>query len=253
MGNKDDRPLPPKPKRPTLEAFTMAVGADGVYVVFQPIVDLDTRQVFAMETLARSRVPGLESPVKLFEDALEKGFCGRLGRTIREQMIATKLPLPLFANVHPEELVQRFIALPEDPIFHHSHDIYLEITESVPFSHFDQCVSVLKEIKTRGRVHLVIDDLGAGYSNFLRIVDLEPSIVKLDMQLIRGIDQKPRQQRLVKSIVALCADQGAKVVAEGIETVDELHAIMDLGVHYGQGYLLAKPAFPLPMFTWPGR
>jgi EAL domain-containing protein (putative c-di-GMP-specific phosphodiesterase class I) len=75
--------------------------------------------------------------------------------------------------------------------------------------------------------------------------------VKLDMELIRGIDAKPRQQRLVKSIVSLCADQGAKVVAEGIETMPELRAIVDLGVHYGQGYLLARPAFPFPMFSWP--
>jgi len=237
--------------RGTLEAFTFAVGPGGIHVVFQPIVDLQTHQVFAVETLARCRVPGFESPLRLFEDAVEKGYCGRLGREIREQMIAAKTGMPLFANVHPEELVQRFIALPDDPIFTHTHDVYLEITESVPFSHFDQCISVLEEIKSRGRVQLVIDDLGAGYSNLLRIVDLQPSIVKLDMQLVRGIDHKPRQQRLVRSIVAMCADQGAQVVAEGIETAPELHAVIDAGVHYGQGYLLARPGFPVPAVTWP--
>jgi EAL domain-containing protein (putative c-di-GMP-specific phosphodiesterase class I) len=221
-------------------------------VVFQPIVDLQTKQVFAVETLARCRVAGFESPVRLFEDAVEKGYCGRLGRELREQMIAAKPGMPVFANVHPEELVQRFITLPDDPIFRHTHDIYLEITEAVPFSHFDHCLSVLEEIKARGRVHLVIDDLGAGYSNLLRIVDLQPSIVKLDMQLVRGIAHKPRQQRLVRSIVMMCADQGARVVAEGIETVDELNAVIDAGVHFGQGYLLARPAFPTPLVTWPG-
>jgi EAL domain-containing protein (putative c-di-GMP-specific phosphodiesterase class I) len=237
--------------RGTLEEFNVTVGPGGIHVVFQPIVDLQTRDVFALEALARCRAPGFESPLRLFEDAVSKGYCGRLGREIREQMIAAKPALPLFANVHPEELVQRFIALEDDPIFRHSHDIYLEITEAVPFSHFDHCIAVLEEIKSRGRVHLVIDDLGAGYSNLLRIVDLQPAIVKLDMQLVRGIDHKPRQHRLVRSIVTMCIDQGARVVAEGIETAAELHAVIDAGVHFGQGYLLARPAFPAPAVNWP--
>ena len=249
------RQRPKQPQDPrirgTLEEFTYAVGPGGVHVVFQPIVDLQTREVFALETLARCRTPGFESPARLFEDAVAKGYCGRLGREIREKMCAAVPGLPVFANVHPEELVQRFITLPDDPIFSHPHPIYLEITEAVPFSHFDHCIAVLEEIKTRGKVHLVIDDLGAGYSNLLRIVDLEPSIVKLDMQLIRGIDHRPRQQRLVRSIVSMCADQGARVVAEGIETVPELAALIDSGVHYGQGYLLARPAFPVPAVNWP--
>jgi EAL domain-containing protein (putative c-di-GMP-specific phosphodiesterase class I) len=219
--------------------------------VFQPIVDLRTREVFALETLARCRTPGFESPARLFEDAVAKGYCGRLGREIREKMIAADPGMPVFANVHPEELVQRFITLPDDPIFSYKYPIYLEITEAVPFSHFDHCRAVLEEIKTRGGVFLVIDDLGAGYSNLLRIVDLEPSIVKLDMQLVRGIDRRPRQQRLVRSIIAMCEEQGATVVAEGIETVDELNAVIDCGAHYGQGYLLARPAFPPPAVIWP--
>jgi EAL domain-containing protein (putative c-di-GMP-specific phosphodiesterase class I) len=239
------------PRRPTLEAFTLAVGPGGVHVVFQPIVDLSTQSVFAVETLARCRVAGFESPVRLFEDAVEKGYCGRLGRVIREMMVAGAPPLPVFANVHPEELVQRWIARDDDPLFTHTHDVYLEITESVPFSHFDHCLSVLREIQATGRVHLVIDDLGAGYSNLLRIVDLEPAIVKLDMQLIRRIDTQPRQQALVRSIVSMCADQGARVVAEGIETKAELDAVIDAGVHYGQGYLFARPGLPIPPVVWP--
>ena len=100
-------------------------------------------------------------------------------------------------------------------------------------------------------MHLVIDDLGAGFSNLQRIVDLAPSIVKLDMQLVRGIDRQPRKQKLIKSIVAMCLDQGAQVVAEGIETRAELTAVIDAGVQFGQGYLLAKPAYPIPAVNWP--
>jgi EAL domain-containing protein (putative c-di-GMP-specific phosphodiesterase class I) len=170
---------------------------------------------------------------------------------IRELTVKRCGDVPVFTNVHPDELTQRWLIRPDDPIYSHQNDVYIEITESVPFSHFDLCVSMLREIQSRGNVHLVIDDLGAGYSNLQRIVDLAPSIVKLDMQLVRGIDRLPRKQKLIKSIVSMCGDQGARVVAEGIETVPELNAVIDAGVQLGQGYLLARPAYPIPPITWP--
>ena len=237
--------------RSTMEIFTDTIGPARTDVVFQPIVDLQKRTLFAVEALARCKVPGLESPTVLFEDAVAKGYCGRLGRMIRELTVQRCGDIPVFTNVHPDELTQRWLVRPDDPIYSHQNDVYIEITESVPFSHFDLCVSILREIQSRGRVHLVIDDLGAGFSNLQRIVDLAPSIVKLDMQLVRGIDRQTRKQKLIKSIVAMCHDQGARVVAEGIETVPELHAVIDAGVHFGQGFLLAKPGYPIPAITWP--
>jgi EAL domain-containing protein (putative c-di-GMP-specific phosphodiesterase class I) len=68
---------------------------------------------------------------------------------------------------------------------------------------------------------------------------------------VRGIEKSRRQQILVRQVVSLCQELGAKVVAEGIETVDELSAVCDTGAHYGQGYLFAKPAFPMPSVRWP--
>ena len=97
----------------------------------------------------------------------------------------------------------------------------------------------------------MVDDLGAGHSDFKRIIDLEPHVVKLDLALIRGIEKNRRQQILVRHVVSLCEELNAKVVAEGIETEDELRAILDTGAHYGQGYLFAKPAFPIPQARWP--
>jgi EAL domain-containing protein (putative c-di-GMP-specific phosphodiesterase class I) len=97
----------------------------------------------------------------------------------------------------------------------------------------------------------VIDDFGAGYSNLKRIVDLEPQIVKLDLAFTRDLDRLPRQRMLVEHVVNLCVQLGAQVVAEGIETIDELKATIDCGVHYGQGYLLARPGFPVPEVRWP--
>jgi EAL domain-containing protein (putative c-di-GMP-specific phosphodiesterase class I) len=232
-------------------AFQNALGPLDLNVVFQPIVDLATRKLFALEALVRCSVDGLSSPPLLFEHAVKHAYSGRLGRAIREITVDRCPGVPIFTNVHPDELAQRWLIRPDDPIFSHDTDVYIEITEAVPFSHYEHCVSVLNELRSRGRVHLVIDDLGAGFSNLKRIVDLKPAIVKLDIELVRGIDTEPRQLALVRSIVSMCEEQGARVVAEGIETASELAAVIDAGAHYGQGYLLARPAFPIPPVSWP--
>jgi EAL domain-containing protein (putative c-di-GMP-specific phosphodiesterase class I) len=140
---------------------------------------------------------------------------------------------------------------PDDAIFTHDSDVYVEITESVPFTDFDMVRSVINEVRSRGHLFLVVDDLGAGFSNLKRIIDLEPKLVKLDRELIKDIDKNKRLQKLVASIVQLCMKQGANVVAEGIETEEELRAVIDSGAQYGQGYLFARPNNPIPEIHWP--
>jgi EAL domain-containing protein (putative c-di-GMP-specific phosphodiesterase class I) len=227
------------------------VAPDELSVVFQPIVDMHTGKLFAHEALVRCSVPRFASPPVLFERAVSTGCTGRLGRMIREIAIPLSAGKPLFVNVHPQELQEGWLVRPDDPIFEHDHEVFLELTESVPLTHFDLCYSVLRELRARGGVHLVVDDLGAGYSNLKRISDLEPRIVKLDRSLVFGVDRSQRQRQLVKSVVKLCEDLDALVVAEGIETVAEFSALRDTGAHLGQGYLFARPAFPMPPVTWP--
>jgi EAL domain-containing protein (putative c-di-GMP-specific phosphodiesterase class I) len=170
---------------------------------------------------------------------------------IREIAVPLSVGRPLFLNVHPAELSEGWLVRPDDPIFYHDADVYLEITESVPLTHFGLCMSVLRDVRSRARIHLVVDDLGAGYSNLKSIADLEPNLVKLDRGLIEGLDRNVRQQRLVSGVVRLCKDLGAYVVGEGIETQPELRALLDTGAQFGQGFLLARPAFPIPRVTWP--
>ena len=240
-----------QPVRSSLAAMAEAITAADLNVIFQPIVSLRSKALFAHEALVRCRAPGLEAPQQLFEHAVHNKYCGRLGRLIREQAVPRCSGGPLFVNIHPVELAERWLVRPDDPIFSHDHDVYLEVTESVPMSHFELCVRVLEEVRERGHVHLVVDDLGAGYSNLKRIVDLKPSVVKLDRELVTGLDRSSRQRALVKSIVEMCVQQGARVVAEGIETVEELEAAGECDVHYGQGFLLARPGYPIPQVTWP--
>ena len=228
------------------------LGEKDIEVVFQPIVSVTSRRVFAYEALTRCSWPTLSNPETLFQRASAAACCGRLGRIVRAAAIERATSVPLFVNIHPDELSERWLVRPDDPVFFHEHDVYLEITESAAFTHYDVCVSVLREIRSRTGVFLAVDDLGAGHSNLKRVLDLEPRIVKLDRALVTGLDQSERQQILVRHVVRLCVELGAEVVAEGIETADELSAVIDSGAHYAQGYLLGRPSYPLPPAVWPG-
>ena len=230
--------------------FDRIANPHALTAVFQPIVCLRSSQVFAYEALVRCRAADLD-PVTLFEQALTYRSTGRLGRIIREIAIPLCSGVPLFVNLHPNELAEGWLVRPDDPVFFHDRDVYLEITESAPITHFDLCMSVLREICSKGGFHLVVDDLGAGFSNLKLIADLEPAVVKLDRQLVECLDEKPRQRKLVATVVRLCHELGAHVVAEGIETTDELGAVLDCGADYGQGYLFARPSYPPPSVIWP--
>jgi len=228
---------------------TLSVSELGV--VFQPIVDVSTGETFAHEALVRCKRPEYVSPLVLFERAVAENACGRLGRLIRDVAFSASGDVPLFVNLHPEELTSRWLVQPDDPLCFHARPVFLEITETAAFTHFDLCKSVLNELCRRTGALLVVDDFGAGHSNLQRVVDLMPAIVKLDLALIRDLHKNPRGRAVVRHMVNLCAELDARVVAEGIETVEELACVRDLGVHYAQGYLLARPAVPPPHVAWP--
>ncbi len=220
-----------------------------VRMVYQPVVDLRSHKVFAYESLVRPTAPEFDSPMSLFAAAVAESCTGELGRLLRRRSLEGCPDFPLFLNIHPAELNEHYLIQPDDPVFQHDRDVYMEITEGVPLSHFHMCHTILKEVRGRG-IYLVIDDLGAGYSNLKYIADLHPRIVKLDRDLIAGLTRDSRLFRLVSAIVVLCRALDAHVVAEGIETEAELDAVIAAGARYGQGYLLARPAFPPPAVEW---
>ena len=173
----------------------------------------------------------------------------KLGRVLRTMGSKGAQDQILFINIHPNEFDEGWLVRPDDAIFSHLEPVYVEITESVPLTHFQFCQSVLKEIRVKG-TFLAVDDLGSGYSNLKYIADLEPDVVKLDINLVNGLPFSERQRKLVMSIVSLCNDLGARTVAEGIETAEELQAVIDCGATYGQGFYLARPGSPPPTVNW---
>jgi EAL domain-containing protein (putative c-di-GMP-specific phosphodiesterase class I) len=220
-----------------------------LYVAFQPIVDLRRREVFGHEALVRCRSATPKDALQVIREALAAGRMGEMGRDLRALAVHGCPRTALFLNLHPSEFNEGWLVRPDDAMFYHDEPVYLEITESVPLSHFRHCRGVLREIRGRG-ISLAIDDLGAGYSNLKYIADLAPEVVKLDRDLIANLRGETRLQKLVTAMVGLCDSLGAKVVAEGIETAEEMRAVVDTGAAYGQGYLFARPAFPAPLVDW---
>lgn len=226
--------------RLTSHRVEVAIEARQFYSVYQPIVDLRTGGTYGYEALARCELPDLASPLQLLRAAAGERMLGRLGRELRRTAVAAHPGNRLFLNIHPDEFDEPFLTMLDDPMFN-VDEVYLEITEAAPLTHYRFCRDVLDELRSRG-VRLVIDDFGAGYSNVMYVAELAPDIVKLDRTLVTGVHQGTRQHTLLRSLVAMCADQGATVIAEGIETQIELDAVRSAGIELCQGYFLGRPA-----------
>ncbi len=235
---------------PVVALMSEVLDGKHVVMVYQPVVDLATGEIFAYEALARPQQALLGGPENLFTLAIAQGRCGELGRRMRQLAVEGCRDSALLINIVPHEFDEGWLVHTDDALFWHDEQIYIEITESFPLNKFAYYKGILREIRSKG-IKLAVDDLGSGYSNLKYVAELAPDIVKVDRDLVSGIDKSPRQRQLVQSVVQLCSGLGARVVAEGIETEDELRAVMDVGAHFGQGYLLARPATPPPLVLWP--
>jgi EAL domain-containing protein (putative c-di-GMP-specific phosphodiesterase class I) len=245
----DSTPKEPLPRE--IAAIEQVLADGALKIVYQPIFDVRSGRAYGFEVLTRGQDEMFSDAGKMFDVATRSGQVGELGRLQRTEAIKRAPRLPLFVNIHPGEFDHPWLIRPDDPIFRHTEDVYLEITESAPLSYFEQCIHVLGELRKKG-MQLAIDDFGAGFSNIKYISDLNPDVVKVDRELITGISEGSRQFRLLESVVRLCKDMGARVVAEGIETPAELVLVQRAGVDLCQGYLLGRPAADPRVEEWPG-
>jgi EAL domain-containing protein (putative c-di-GMP-specific phosphodiesterase class I) len=123
--------------------------------------------------------------------------------------------------------------------------IVVEVTEHTPVENYDVLNDALDRLRGLG-VRLAIDDAGAGFASLRHILRLAPEFVKLDRTLIDGIEHDRSHQALAAGLITFANKIDATIVAEGIERAEQLHALRELGVTWGQGFLLARPA-PLPL------
>jgi EAL domain-containing protein (putative c-di-GMP-specific phosphodiesterase class I)/putative methionine-R-sulfoxide reductase with GAF domain len=208
----------------------------------QPIVDVSSGQAVAIEALTRFRDSTSHDPARWFDDA------GRVGRGPALEIAIARRALEMYrdASLRPALAINvsaetaaapglRAILEQADP-----HDIILELTEHAPVDDYANARRQLEPLRERG-IKLAIDDTGAGFSCLQHIVNLQPDLIKLDRQLISGIDSDAARQHLTDALVTFADRTGAAVVAEGIETNAELQMVRSLGVAYAQGYLTGRP------------
>lgn len=215
-------------------------------MVYQPIVDLHSMQIVGAEAL--TRFAGQEMSTQAwFMEAADVGLAEELELAAVDAALAELPELPgdvyLALNVSPSTMIlpQLRTMLKE----HAPGRIVLELTEHAVVPDYQLLHRALARLRKDG-VRLAVDDAGAGYATLRHILNLRPDIIKLDLELTRGIDGDLTRRALASALLAFAVEIDAVIVAEGIETEAELDTLLTVGVRMGQGYLLGKPA-PLPL------
>ncbi len=226
-----------------------------LWMAFQPIVRASDRSVFGYEALLRTDEPTLSRPDLVVDAAERLGCLPRLGRRVRAlasaAMSQAAAETTLFINLHPLDLADAELYELSSPLSSLAHRVVLEVTERAAIKQVEGVERRVRRLREHG-FRVAVDDLGAGYAGLSSFALLEPEIVKLDVSLLRDIDQSPVKQKLVASMTSLCKDMGFLVVAEGIETAAERDCVVALGCDLLQGYLFARPGRPFPTAGWGG-
>lgn len=247
QGERDFRPIEDK----NLGDEFMEILKNGtISTHFQPIISLRDGGVLGYEALSRGpRKSFFENPEKLFDFARMHGRLWELEFLCRikalENIAKYNSNHYIFLNVDPniikdekftkgftKEFLKNFQIDPENIVF--------EITEKNAVADFKSFKKTLDNYKEQG-YKIAIDDTGSGYSGLKLITEIHPHYLKLDMSLIRDIDKDGIKYALIHTFHHFCQTAGIKVIAEGIENENELNALIDIGIDYGQGYFIQRP------------
>ncbi len=232
--------------RATLRAGIEAIlAARAFHPVYQPIVELETREVVGYEAL--TRFDSGQRPDLCFADAWAVG----LGPEMELATLAAAVEggrglapgLWLDLNVSPRLLVDPGRLRPL--LWSAERPLVLEVTEHEVIADYDLVREAIREL---GRdIRLAVDDAGAGVANFGHIIDLRPDFVKLDISLVRRVNANLGRQAMVVGMRHFSRTAGCRLIAEGVETAEEARTLTKLGVEFAQGYLFGHPE---PAATW---
>lgn len=230
-------------RRLRITEIRAALEPGAIRTVFQPIVDLETGDTVGFEALSRFEIAPRHPPDFWFMTAGELGLLEELElaaiRTAAARFDELPLGSYLSLNVSPqtvlsEHLRPALLGVPPDRMV-------LEVTEHAAVPDYGALQAALAPIRLRGG-RLAVDDAGAGFASLRHILQLEPNAIKLDLSITRDIDTDRARRALASALVSYAREMGISLIAEGIETRAELEAVRSLGVRYGQGYFLGRPA-----------
>lgn len=211
-------------------------------IAFQPVLALDSGMVVGFEALARFRDSLTKTPDRWFGEALQADLSFELEIAVMRKALSALSQMPrntyLAINVSPETAASPELA--RLCTRHAADRIVLEITEHSCVDDYLVLAERARALRDMG-VHLAIDDAGAGFASLRHVLRLEPDLIKLDKSITRNIDMRVRHQSLAAALLTFASGTSASIVAEGIETAEELATLKRLGVPYGQGYYLGRP------------
>lgn len=232
------------PRTAAAEVHDVLADPQGLTVVRQPICQLSTGVLVGHEAL--SRFPG-----RSHRDVGEWFALARDGGTApalesRAITLAREEHDPaggtyLTVNVSPSVLGA---ALLQDALCGDLTGLVIEVTEDSRLD-MTELSRLLERLRGRG-ARIAMDDTGAGYDGLRRLVRLRPEIVKLDRELVHAVHQHPEKRAMVEALVSFCRQTGSVMCAEGIENVEELRTLVELGVDLGQGWFVGRPASGWP-------
>lgn len=217
-----------------------------VRMAFQPILDADAREVFAYEALVRGangegagQVIAAVRPEQLYR--FDQTCRVRAIQTAAQLGMQTRLSINFIPNAvyHPALCIRLTLAAAEHFGFDTGRLIF-EVTETERIADTAHVVGIIRDYQQRGFM-TAIDDFGAGYAGLNLLADFQPDIVKLDMGLIRGIDRDRVRTAITAGIISTCNALGCRVLAEGVETLEEYRVLRAMGISLFQGYLFARP------------
>lgn len=228
----------------TRERVAGVLEQQALHPVYQPIVSVTSGEVVGVEALARFTAEPVQAPDQWFRDAATAGLGTELellavGKALQG---AERLPSHLYVsvNVSPQTLLSGRLPQLFDASRWPSARLVLEITEHVSVDDYAELQPYVDELRARG-ARIAVDDAGAGYASFRHILRLRPDYIKLDRTLVDGLDHDPAKRALAGAFVTFGHEVGATVVAEGVESEQELQAAGALGIRSAQGYHLGRP------------
>lgn len=223
----------------------VVVAGESLQIAYQPVIDLRTGHTVGHEALARFA----DGPPELwFSEAHSVGLGVELEMTaILTAWDGRPEDGYLAVNVSP-------ITLMSDMLIDFARSnpatelLVVELTEHAVVENYEHLRAALALLRSLG-VRVAVDDAGSGISSFRHILTIAPDVVKLDRSLIAKLESDPARRALAEALVQFAAQINADLVAEGIERVEERSACLDIGIRYGQGYLLGPPLLHVPHRT----
>jgi EAL domain-containing protein (putative c-di-GMP-specific phosphodiesterase class I) len=234
--------------RQRTDRLTDVISSGGPAIALQPIVSIATGRTAGYEALAR--FPRLDDwgPEEWFRAGDESGLGDQLEGSAVAAALALVPGLPrttsLSVNVSARALTssQRIVDLFTGA---HAERLVLELTEHAHVADYDHLVCALSRVREAG-VRVAVDDAGSGYAGLDHILRLQPEVLKLDRALIQGVAHHAGRQAMCTAMVAFTRRMESQLVAEGVETAEDLEALADIGVPLAQGYLLGLPKVTRP-------